>query len=47
MKSTEATNAFISARTRGGLLSPCDDRIHIVEVAEVTFRGETDKVNDI
>ena len=45
LKSTEATNAFISARTRGGLVCPCDDLIHIVEVAEVTFRGEIDKIN--
>ena len=45
MKSTEATNAFISARARGGLVCPCDDLIHIVEVTEVTFRGEIGKIN--
>ena len=44
MKSTKATNAFISARTRGGLVCPCDDLIHIVEVAEVTFRGKSTRL---
>jgi hypothetical protein len=46
MKSTEVTNTFISARTRGGFVCPCDDLIHIVEVAELSFRGEINKIND-
>ena len=46
MKSTEATNTFISARTRGGFVCPCDDLIHIVEVTELSFRGEINKIND-
>ena len=46
MKSTEVANAFIYARTRGGLICPCDDLIHIVEVAELSFRGEIDRINE-
>ena len=46
MKSTEVANAFISARTRGGLICPCDDLIHVVEVAELSFRGEIDRINE-
>ena len=47
IKSTEATNTFISVQTRGGFVCPCDDLIHIVEVAELSFRGEINKINDI
>ena len=41
MKSNEAINAcfyiyFCLNRTRGGLVCPCDDLIHIIQVAEVT-----------
>ena len=46
MKSTETANTFISARTRGGLICPCDDLIHIVEVAELSFRSEISKIKD-
>ena len=46
IKSTEVANAFISVRTRGGLVCPCDDLIHIVEVAELSFRGEIDRINE-
>ena len=38
MKSFE-TNSYISARTRGGLVTPCSDLIGILEVAEISFRG--------
>ena len=38
MKSTEAPNSFISARTRGGLVNPCDDLVSILEDAEISFR---------
>ena len=37
MKSNE-TNDFISARTRGGLVTPCSDLVGILEVAEMSFR---------
>ncbi len=37
MKSNE-TNNFISARTRGGLVTPCSDLVGILEVAEMSFR---------
>ncbi len=46
MKSTKTANTFISARTRGGLIYPCDDLIHIVEVAELSFRSEISKIKD-
>jgi hypothetical protein len=38
MKSTEATNIFIFARTRGGLVCPCYDLIYIVEVEIKAFQ---------
>ena len=47
MKSTEASNTFISARKRSGLICPCDDLINIVEVAESSFREEIKKVEGI
>ena len=37
MKSVEANN-YISARTRGGLVTPCSDLVAILEVAEISFR---------
>ena len=46
LRSTEGTNAFISARTRGGFICPCDDLVYIVEVAELIFRGEIDKIEN-
>jgi hypothetical protein len=38
MKSTEATNIFIFARTRGGLVCPYYDLIYIVEVEIKAFQ---------
>ena len=38
MKSFE-TNSYISVRTRGGLVTPCSDLIGILDVAEISFRG--------
>ena len=39
LKSAES-NSFISARTRGGLVTPCNDLVGILEEAEVLFRNE-------
>lgn len=46
MKSTETPNNFISVRTRGGLISPCEDLINILEVAELSFREELTRVSN-
>ena len=43
MKCSNQSNSFISARTRGGLVTPCDDLVGILEEAEVFFRTEVDK----
>ena len=40
MKSSGPSSSFISARTRGGLVDPCDDLVRIVEEAEICFRKE-------
>lgn len=37
MKSIEVNN-YISARTRGVLVTPCSDLVAILEVAEISFR---------
>ena len=39
------TNNYISARTRGGLITPCDDLVKILEIAEIAFREQVDKCN--
>ena len=36
----EASNEFISARTRGGLVTPCEDIVRILHEAEICFRKE-------
>lgn len=38
LKSTECANNFISARSRGGLVTPCDGLLGILEEAEISFR---------
>ena len=38
LKSDQSANSFISARSRGGLVTPCDDLLGILEEAEKTFR---------
>ena len=43
MKGSNESNSFISARTRGGLVTPCDDLVAILEEAEVIFRNEIGK----
>ncbi len=43
MKCSNESNSFISARTRGGLVTPCDDLVAILEEAEVLFRTEVGK----
>ena len=41
MKSSEPNN-YISARTRGGLVTPCNDLVEILKVAEISFREHVD-----
>ena len=43
MKSVGPANSFIANRTRGGLTSPCNDLINILEVTELAFRDEINK----
>ena len=43
MKSTGPANSFIANRTRGGLTSPSDDLVNILEAAELAFRDEVTK----
>ena len=43
MKCSNESNSCISARTRGGLVTPCDDLVAILEEAEVIFRNEIGK----
>ena len=40
---TETTNTFISARSRGGLVTPSDDLLGIAENAELCFRQHVNK----
>ena len=42
MKCSEPNN-YISARTRGGLITPCKDLVNILEVAEISFREHVDE----
>jgi hypothetical protein len=42
LKATECVNSFmsfISARSRGGLVAPCEDLLGILEEAEISFRN--------
>ena len=43
MKLVGPANSFIANRTRGGLTSPCDDFVTILEAAELAFRDEINK----
>ena len=48
MKSAEGlTNSFISARTRGGLVTLCDDLVGILEIAEVLFREKLNESEEL
>lgn len=38
LKATECANSFISARSRGGLVAPCEGLLGILEEAEISFR---------
>lgn len=38
LKSADGANNFISARSRGGLVTPCNDLLAIVKEAEICFR---------
>ena len=47
MRSSEpAEHAFISARSRGGLVSPSADLVGILEISELSFRRELGKTNE-
>ena len=41
----QSSNSFIAARSRGGLITPCDDLLGILEAAEISFRKKVDKSN--
>jgi hypothetical protein len=44
MKSShETSNSFISARSRGGLVTPCEELVGILEITELCFRKEVDQ----
>jgi hypothetical protein len=43
----EVSNKFISARTRGGLVTPCQDIFRILHEAEIFFRKEVNKTDVI
>ena len=43
MKCSNKSNTFILAWTRGGLITPCDDLVGILEEAEVFFKTEVGK----
>ena len=43
----EVSNEFISARTRGGLVTPCQDIVRILHEAEICFRKEVNKTDVI
>lgn len=42
MRSSEQTNSFIAARTRGGLVTPSQELVGILEQAEMSFRQHVD-----
>ena len=39
MKSAGTDNPYIAARSRGGLLTPCNDLVNILEIVEILFRN--------
>ena len=43
----ETSNEFISVRSRGGLITPCEDIVRILHEAEICFRKEVNKTNII
>jgi uncharacterized C2H2 Zn-finger protein len=43
LKSEQENNSYILARTRGGLVTPCEDIVRILHEAEICFRKEVDK----
>ena len=43
----EASNEFISVRSRGGLITPCEDIVRILHEAEICFRKEVNKTDII
>jgi hypothetical protein len=43
LKSEQENNIYILARTRGGLVIPCEDIVRILHEAEICFRKEVDK----
>jgi hypothetical protein len=47
MKSIETAQEFISAQSRGGLVSPTADLVGILEVTELSFRSKVSNAKDI
>ena len=43
----EASNEFISVRSRGGLITPCEDIVRILHETEICFRKEVNKTDII
>ncbi len=43
----EVSNEFISARTRSGVVAPCEDIVRILHEAEISFRKEVNKTDII
>ncbi len=41
------TYSFISGRTRGGLVTRCDDLVGILEIAEISFRQKLNESEEI
>ena len=41
------TYSFISARTRGGLVTRCNDLVGILEIAEISFRQKLNESEEI
>ncbi|CAB4023444.1 Hypothetical predicted protein, partial [Paramuricea clavata] len=43
LKSEQKNNSYILARTKGGLVTLCEDIVRILHEAEICFRKEVDK----
>lgn len=47
MISTGSENAYIEARSRGGLVTPCDHLVKLLEVVEIVFRQFVEKQSTV
>ena len=47
MMCPSSENAYIDARSRGGLVTPCNDLVQLLEVAEIVFRQFTAKQSSV